>query len=112
VRVNDKWGGIDKSGKLIINPQFNGNYLESSEARFISDIIDRDIGRVTFSEGLASVRIGDKSGYIDLSGQFVINPQFDLAFPFIDGLALVAKGRGSDAELGWIDKAGNYVWKR
>ena len=112
VRVGDRWGGIDTSGKLVINPQFNGNSLDGFDARLITDVLARDIGRVTFSEGLAPVKIGDKSGYIDRSGHFVINPQFDLALPFIDGLALVTKGRGPDAELGWIDKTGKYVWKR
>ena len=112
VRVGDRWGGIDTSGKFVINPQFNGNSLDGVDGRVVADILARDISRVTFSEGLASEKVGDKSGYIDRSGHFVINPQFDLALPFIDGLALVAKGRGPGAELGWIDNTGKYVWKR
>jgi hypothetical protein len=28
---------------------------------------------------------GGKWGYIDVTGKFVIAPQFDLAFPFFDG---------------------------
>jgi len=45
VRIGDdetgKWGFIDKSGKLVISPQFDA------------------ISHGGFSEGLASVRIGD-----------------------------------------------------
>jgi uncharacterized lipoprotein YddW (UPF0748 family) len=43
----------------------------------------------SFSEGLARVRIGDKWGYIDQTGQFVISPQFDEANSFSEGVALV-----------------------
>jgi hypothetical protein len=39
----------------------------------------------TFYEGLAVVRIGGKWGYIDRTGKYVINPQFDSAFPFFEG---------------------------
>ncbi|PSO79918.1 MAG: hypothetical protein BRC51_06045 [Cyanobacteria bacterium SW_12_48_29] len=30
-----------------------------------------------FSEGLAPIKISDKWGYIDKTGEMVINPQFD-----------------------------------
>src|SRR5438270_4485095 len=56
VEVNDRWGYIDKGGKMVINPQF-----------------DR---AGSFSEGLAEVRLG-RWGYVDGSGKIVINPQFD-----------------------------------
>ena len=49
VKVGDKWGYIDSSGKLVINPQFD-------EAR-------------GFSEGLARINQGGKWGYIDTSGK-------------------------------------------
>jgi hypothetical protein len=42
------------------------------------------------------VQIGDrgtgKMGFIDKTGSFVINPQFDYAFSFSDGLASVEDG--------------------
>jgi len=57
-----------------------------------------------YSEGLAAVQISGKWGYIERSGQFVINPQFDDAFPFSYGLALVRSGPK------YIDKTGKYVW--
>ncbi len=43
-----------------------------------------------FSEGLASVRIDDKWGSIDKSGEIVIRPQFDSALEFSEGLASVS----------------------
>lgn len=78
VRVGDRWGGIDTSGKLVINPQFNRNSLGGVVVRLVAHILARDIGRVTFSEGLAPVKIGDKSGYIDRSDRFVLNPNLIL----------------------------------
>lgn len=49
-----KWGYIDKSGKLVIKPQFDGAEL--------------------FEGGLARVRVGDKYGYINKNGQYVWKP--------------------------------------
>ena len=112
IRLEDKWGGIDKTGKMVINPQFQGNYYATIDRGLMMDILVRDIARITFSDGLAAVSTGDKSGYIDTTGHFVINPQFELALPFIDGLALVAEGKGPEAQIGWIDKSGKYIWKR
>jgi len=36
-----------------------------------------------FSNGLAPVQIDDKWGYIDNTGNLVINPKFDFAFSFL-----------------------------
>jgi hypothetical protein len=51
VSVSGTWGYIDKTGKLVINPQF--------------------AGASSFSEGLALVWVGAKAGYIDKAGKFV-----------------------------------------
>ena len=97
IPVDYKYGYIDKTGKIIIKPQFN------------------DAGG--FFEGLASVIIGDKRGYIDKTGKIVINPQFDDAGEFSKGgLAQVRiGGEWRDNVLwggksGYIDKTGKTVW--
>jgi len=59
-----------------------------------------------FSEGLASVRVGDKWGFIDITGEMVIPPTFDMAWQFSEGLAHVRK----DGEIGFIDKTGTMVF--
>ncbi|HOF12828.1 MAG TPA: WG repeat-containing protein, partial [Spirochaetota bacterium] len=83
---NKKYGYIDKSGKIVINPQFEKAYDFSKE-------------------GLAAVKINQKWGYIDKSGKIVINPQFEDAYSFKEGLALV---KLSD-KYGYIDKSGKIV---
>ena len=80
-----KFGFVDKTGKVAIEPQF--------------ELAD------PFSEGFAAVLIGDKWGFIDKTGKVVISPQFDATNFFSDGLALVL--------IGWkqvyIDKTGKVV---
>jgi len=41
----------------------------------------------------------------------VIDPTFDMAVPFFDGLALVTMGKEDDAKTGYVDKTGRWVWK-
>jgi len=77
---------------------------------------------MSFSEGLAQVCIGKceweqntgydgKFGFIDHSGHFVINPQYDNAWDFKNGFAKVGVGKGDDAKTGYIDKTGKTIWQ-
>lgn len=56
VKINGKWGYIDNTGKVQIEPQFE-------DAK-------------PFSNGLAAVKMNDLWGYIDSTGQIVIDPVF------------------------------------
>ncbi len=58
-----------------------------------------------FSLKLIPVKSGDKWGYIDKEGKYAINPQFDEAHMFIQGMALV---KGTDGKYGFIDEEGKY----
>jgi hypothetical protein len=109
VTLNQKTGFIDREGKYVVNPQFDGGFPIDVEQVFT---VTSDIGRLSFSEGLASVVAGNKMGFVDRSGKIVINPQFDLALPFYGGLALVVIRNGPDESLGWIDNTGKYIWMK
>jgi hypothetical protein len=102
--VNDKRGYIDRTGKVLIEPQFQGANK--------------------FSEGLAVVTVGGvgyKEGYIDRTGKLVIAARFDAARDFHEGLAAV----GFDTEKtrkacddcdpnqhwGYVDSSGAIVIK-
>lgn len=127
VTVGKKSGFIDGTGKLVINPQYE--YVEA------------------FSEGLAMVCIGEcdadhrimgyrirpnsgerewlersfKFGFIDVAGKLVINPMFEWAQAFREGLAAVCVGQGCygidlqhpseirEQKWGYIDKTGAMV---
>ena len=54
---------------------------------------------------LAWVKIGDKYGYINPKGEIVINPQFDEAGSFSEGLADVKIG----GKEGYINPKGEIV---
>ena len=51
---NKKFGFMDKSGKVVVNPQFDRAF--------------------DFSDGLAVVVVGGKMGYIDKTGKYIRNP--------------------------------------
>ena len=61
-------------------------------------------------EALAAVKIGGKYGYINPTGEFVINPQFGNAGRFSEGLAHVDIGVFG-YKWGYINKAGERVIK-
>ena len=69
VRIGDKWGFADSTGKMVIDPIFDFTY--------------------GFSEGLAAVKVRGKWGYINPESEIVIKLQFDDAWPFSEGLAAV-----------------------
>ena len=87
IKINGKYGYIDKKGNYVINMPFD----EAED----------------FSKGLARIKINEKYGYIDKKGNFVIKPQFDEVHNFSEGLARVK----IDDKYGYIDKKGNIVIK-
>src|SRR5262249_47671462 len=93
VSLNGKYGYIDKTGKMVIEPKFSG----AGE----------------FHEELASVCTGTgevcKYGYIDRSGNIIIEPRFDYANPFSGGLAIVEIDFAFEA--GYIDRTGSLIIK-
>jgi uncharacterized protein (TIGR02145 family) len=57
---------------------------------------------------LIPVKSGAEFEYIDKEGKIMINPQFEEASVFRNGIALV-KTSGKDAKWGFIDEKGSYV---
>lgn len=114
-----RWGFKDKSGRVIIQPQFEfakpfseglavvmlgGSYGfidETGQLVIRPQFYNAD----PFSEGLAPVMLHGGWGYIDVTGQTVIAPQFDVVRGFAEGLAAVAIGD----RWGFINKDGQLV---
>ena len=80
-----KYGYIDTKGNVVI--EFKFDYTRSFN-----------------SSSIAPARIGKQFGYIDKSGTFVIKPQFDTAYPVVNGIA-----RAADAMM---TKSGRYEYTR
>jgi uncharacterized lipoprotein YddW (UPF0748 family) len=55
----------------------------------------------SFTQERARVKLGDKWGYIDQAGTFVIDPQLDEAEPFSEGIALV-RLQQNGVDLSWV----------
>ena len=78
---------------MVIEPQFDGyNTLF--------------FGQPAFPEGLAAVSLNGRWGFIDLTGQFVIEPQFSFAENFANGVARVEL----DGQYGYINRQGEFIW--
>jgi hypothetical protein len=86
VKVKGKWGFIDQTGGIVIQPSF-------------------DESRWAFFGGLAAVRVHDKWGYIDVKGKVVITPKFSYAHHFSEDHAVVLVGKAHAV----IDKAGRLI---
>ncbi len=79
-----KWGFSD-GFKIVIPPMYDEVF--------------------SFKEGLASVEIDGKCGYIDSENNVVIPLEYDLAMSFSEGLAMVARGE----KCGYINKQNEVV---
>ena len=65
------------------------------------------LGAITVGAAtLFPAAVDGRCGFIDKTGVFSINPQFDEAMDFQNGLAQVKIGR----VVGYVDTAGKYAW--
>lgn len=119
VNVTYKWGFIDATGKIVIQPQYDDvlpfseglaavmnlkgpkqpmwGYINTKGKMVIPQMYERV---ESFNDGIACVRImisGNEGyyGYIDKKNKYIIQPKYPVAYPFYEGLAYVAvKGIG------------------
>ncbi len=120
VVLNDKWGMIDASGAEVIPPEFEelGNYSAHAVTAkknghyglFVNGgfkPLDGIEYIWDFNEEipLTYAQWQDKVGFINPAGAWVIEPIFEKARPFRQGLAPVYKNR----RWGYIDPEGNII---
>jgi hypothetical protein len=109
-----KYGYIDHTGKVIIRPQFIwaedfwrglgtvyvcGRYVSVDSSGALQPL------RIAIEGRLEPRKEGEKTGFVDASGQFKIAPTFEDALPFSEGLAAVRRGE----KWGFIDTSGKSV---
>lgn len=132
-KENGLWGFIDRSGNVVIRPQFtNAGRFSHSRAAVQSPytklwgFIDTKgnyvispnycmLGAFSGSDGLAGVYqngrmengkcVGGKWGFMDTHGTWVINPILDYAERFISGKAKVIY----NGTTGYINRNGQWV---
>ena len=119
VKVGNAWGYMDKTGKMIIKPQFQ-TALNFQEGIAVVENADGAVAAIkspfeqsTYDDNL--VPFSDKAGkwgYLDTAGKLVIAPRYDNVDLFQDGFAQVANREPSDSfpnsngHIGWIDTTG------
>jgi hypothetical protein len=107
VMVGEKWGIIDKLGKEIIPVKYDGIGVYRIIRRNIyppKDVPCDDLEDLV-REGLIAIKVGDKYGFVDKSGKFVISPKYDDVMPFVGGIAAVKRGE----KWGFVDKTGKEI---
>ncbi len=124
-----KYGYIDGTGKMVIEPRYTmaSRFSEDLALVLLPDkkkcgyinhegkleIEARFDGCGPFSEGFAAVKIGKKTGLINKKGDLVVDPAFERIGRFHDGLAAAVVVRESQglqvADGGYIDTKGKFV---
>ena len=130
----EKFGFIDKSGKFVLEPIYsmafdfsdgfavvafeeNAGEAEYGLINTSGEIVFRGFSDIEpFKDGLAVAAITNDAGskvygYIGLDGEYVIEPSYQCAFSFSEGLAAVAEPTESiyDRIFGYIDISGEYI---
>lgn len=123
---NSLYGYLNREGKEAVPPKFqyageynngkavvkigdnqyalidiNGQILQAYKYAFVGDIGD-DLLAFKLSED-------GKLGYMDVSGNVVIQPKYTGAQPFSEGRAIVNVAENYSNGYGLIDKKGNYI---
>jgi hypothetical protein len=127
-RTERFYGFIDKTGKMVIPPIYQGADLKFSEG--LCAVQNDGFGYIDitgelvipyqfylgnhFSEGLACVQFTEdgKYGFINKEGSVIVPPAFDSADDYKNGLAAVYLGKKFGKILsGYINETGDYVWE-
>ncbi len=86
VKMGEKWGYVDTNNNVVIDFIYENAY--------------------TFRDnGLAIVRIDGAEGFINTSGEYVVEPAYDSVKAYNDGLAAVRK----NGQWGYIDTNEHFV---
>ena len=122
VNKNGKWGFIDRQGQMVIDPAYKSAWafhegfarvqpFDSSDQfinrRGISMPADNWSAADDFSDGRARVKVGNSFGYVDTSGNLVIQPLFTRGWNFGHGTCVVEYHE----KLGLINGSGEYLLK-
>lgn len=125
VYVNGKYGYIDKNGNYLLTPQFSMAQPFSEGLAFVerngvtfyiykkgNKVIQGFKAGGLFKGGLAPASQGQRYGYINTSGRFVIKSKFYWADDFNGELAVISLLVPNSREeiRGYVNRGGAIVW--
>jgi hypothetical protein len=124
--IGRKYGFKDRSGKIVIEPQFTDSVHGFSDGVAVVSVGEKDekkFGIINKKgkwvlqpsyksmgkpyDGMVNVDVGNKCGYVNTKGEVVIAAQFTKCWRFSEGMAAVWPGGKSN--VGYIDKTGKMV---
>jgi len=123
VSEGGEYGYIDKTGRFVISPQFQGadSFSEGLAPVLFSDgtygyidstgrtVAPYNIKGGRFSNGLAPVYASDGTSYIDKTGNTVIAPQKYVAYTDGSEEGLICVQLRASQKVGCMDKTGQFV---
>ena len=127
VKLGSKYGAIDKSGRMTIQPIYEyglwnmgEGLLEHCDKNGKYGILDKNGNQVAAAMyyGLSDVSDGlivfvnkkEKMGYLDTKGSEVLGALYYQAWPFYEGQAWVKQSDDKDARWMSIDKTGQVMF--
>lgn len=128
--VRDRWGFIDRNGKLVVEPEFEFveivlGFGKSGFSHGLAVVADEDLNygfinplgqyinsnkyndAGNFYEGMARICIRNRWGFIDRKFNLAIMPQFEDVGFFSEGMASARSERRG--KWGFIEKSGKYA---
>jgi hypothetical protein len=107
------YGLIDQTGSMVLEPKYmeirayDGVFVALNKERHSAlinesgHIIKPDIaGEIgAFSEGKASIKVGELYGFVNQTGEIVVKPQFNYVQEYDNGKVLAHVGAGQDTLL-------------
>ncbi|MBX2841975.1 MAG: WG repeat-containing protein [Flammeovirgaceae bacterium] len=107
VRQNGKWGLISKSGKILLAPNIDADFLED----FNNGIAEIKYDRFVEQTGIGPVTRYKRVGYIKRDGQILIEPEYDKIIGFEEiwvkkqGIATLIK----NGKIGFVNYKGEIA---
>ena len=120
VKFGGKWGYISTGGGYVVKPAYthasdfkNGYAVCTTSSGYgIIDKSGKKLSSFTFdyigendSEGRFPAKSGDKCGYINAKGEWLLKVDYDFCYTFTNGIARVYK----DGLWGYIDEQGEEI---
>jgi hypothetical protein len=116
IKKNNKWGYINRDGKIVIEPRFDhadefhdGFAVVRMDTGSESDTNSNAVIGTVRSDSLRFKHGKHKYGFINHRGEYIIKPVYDYADRFSEGLAMVLVGNSDTGVYGYVNATGKVV---